>query len=329
MATLSLIGADTQLGRETADGLKRANLNASVQLMSGDASLLADSEGEALVMSAIDERVVLASDLIVSAADPTIAAKVWAFAGENGPPMIDINGSLEAQPSARIRSPLTEPDGYYAGRSKLSVIAQPAATVLALLLRRIHAAFPIRHTVAQVFEPASERGLAGIQELQQQVTSLLSFRPLEKKVFDAQIGFNLLPRYGEDAPESLAEVEARIVRHLVSLLAAGVPIPSLRLIQAPVFHGYTLSLWIEFDTRPSRTALEEAIATAQIDVRGEDVEPPTNVGVAGQSGVTAGMVEIDRNHPSAAWLFAAADNYQIAADNAVALARSILGEKGR
>jgi aspartate-semialdehyde dehydrogenase len=243
--------------------------------------------------------------------------------------VIDINGNLEGQPSARIRSPLNEPDAYNAGRSKLWVIAHPAAAVLALLLRRIHAAFPIRQTVAQLFEPASERGLAGIQELQQQVTSLLSFRPLEKKIFDAQLGFNLLPRYGEDAPESLAEVEARIGRHLVSLLAATVPMPSLRLIQAPVFHGYTLSLWIEFDTRPNTTALEEAIASAQIDVRGSDVEPPSNVGVAGQSGVTIGMVEADRNHPSAVWLFAAADNYQVSADNAVALARSILGEKGR
>jgi aspartate-semialdehyde dehydrogenase len=152
---------------------------------------------------------------------------------------------------------------------------------------------------------------------------------MEKKVFDAQLGFNMLARYGEDAPESLADVEARISRHLVSLLAAAVPMPSLRLIQAPVFHGYTLSLWMEFESRPDPADLEQAIASAQVDVRGSDVEQPSNVGVAGQSGVTAGMIEHDRNHPRGVWLFAAADNYQIAADNAVALAASLLGDDER
>lgn len=329
MPIISLVGADTQLGREVADGLKRTDLKASVQLLGDATSILAETDDEALIMSAIDQRLVLASDLIISAAGAMTTAKAWEFTGEAGPPLIDITGALEAQPSARIRSPLTEPEGFYAGRSRLSVMAHPAAATLTLLLRRIHAAFPIRHTIAQIFEPASERGLAGIQELQQQVASLLSFRPMEKKVFDAQLGFNMLPRYGDDAPEALAEVEARIGRHLVSLLAASVPMPSLRLIQAPVFHGYTMSLWIEFDTRPQPTELEEAIASAQIEVRGSDVEPPSNVGVAGQSGVTVGQIEVDRNHPAGMWLFAVADNYQIAADNAVALARIVLGDNSR
>ena len=30
----------------------------------------------------------------------------------------------------------------------------------------------------------------------------------------------------------------------------GVPMPSLRLIQAPVFHGYTFSAWVEFEENP-------------------------------------------------------------------------------
>jgi aspartate-semialdehyde dehydrogenase len=324
VATISLVGADTQLGREVADALKRAHLEASVQLLGEESSLIAEEEGEAAFLSAVEEPLLRASDLIVFAGDAATTARAWDLAGEDGPPAIDITGSLESQPSARIRSPLTEPAGFDSGPSHLFVLAHPAAAALALILQRIHGEFPIRHTVAQIFEPASERGGAGIHELQQQVTSLLSFRQMDKKVFDAQLGFNMLARYGEEAPESLADVEARIGRHLATLLAAAVPMPSLRLIQAPVFHGYTLSLWVEFEQRPARADLEEALASAQIDVRGADVEAPSNVGVAGQSGVTVGMVDHDRNHPRGVWLFAAADNYQLAADNAVALARSIL-----
>ena len=49
----------------------------------------------------------------------------------------------------------------------------------------------------------------------------------------------LLASYGEEAMEPLGSVEERIEKHLASLLSAwpGIPMPSLRLIQAPVFHG--------------------------------------------------------------------------------------------
>ena len=70
------------------------------------------------------------------------------------------------------------------------MLAHPAATAIALMFSNLP--HPLRHSVIQIFEPASERGQAGIHELQQQSTGLLSFRQLEKKVFDAQLGFDML-----------------------------------------------------------------------------------------------------------------------------------------
>src|SRR5207247_300203 len=71
--------------------------------------------------------------------------------------------------------------------------------------------------VVTVLEPASERGQAGISELQKQSANLLSFQPLPKAVFDAQLAFNVLPEYGEDAPLALQTVEDRISRDLAAL----------------------------------------------------------------------------------------------------------------
>lgn len=327
MPTISIVGSETLLGREVREGLEKARLGKSLQLIgaSDEASgILAGSEGEATVMSPMDERLLRASDVIVSTTGAAATARAWSFVEDSKTTFIDLSGRLESDPGARLRSPLTET--AYSGTSNLLVVAHPAAVVLSMFLTRLHRAAPIRHSVVQVFEPASERGNAGLQELQQQVTSLLSFRPMEKRVFDAQLGFNMLARYGEEAPEALADVEARIDRHLATLLAGAVPMPSLRLVQAPVFHGYTFSMWVEFESRPSADAAAEAIASAQIDVRGADVEPPTNVGVAGQSGLTVGMIEPDRNHPRGMWLWGAADNYQVTADSAIALVRSVVGD---
>ncbi len=45
--------------------------------------------------------------------------------------------------------------------------------------------------------------MPGVEELQQQTVSLLSFKSLPKAVFDNQLSFNLLARYGEEAPRPL------------------------------------------------------------------------------------------------------------------------------
>jgi aspartate-semialdehyde dehydrogenase len=168
-----------------------------------------------------------------------------------------------------------------------------------------------------------------VNELQQQTLSLLSFKNLPKAVFDTQLSFNLLARYGEEAPAPLEETEMRIERHLASLLALpgdgeGAPMPSLRLIQAPVFHGYSFSAWVEFVDAPDMEALESGLATDGIEVRGGEFEPPSNVGQAGQGGIAVGAIAADRNRAEAAWLWFVADNVRLAAENAVAVAREVV-----
>jgi aspartate-semialdehyde dehydrogenase len=152
----------------------------------------------------------------------------------------------------------------------------------------------------------------------------LSFHKLKMDVFDAQLSFNMLARYGEEAMEPLEGVEQRIERHLASLLAAypAIPMPSLRLIQAPVFHGHSFSVWVEFEENPGPKALARALADEGLDVRSDD--PPTNVSIAGQTGLSVGAIATDPNQPRAAWFWMVADNLRLAAENALAVARERL-----
>ena len=68
--------------------------------------------------------------------------------------------------------------------------------------------------VATVFEPASEHGQKGMDELHEQTVNLLSFQPLPKKVFDTQVAFNMVARYGEQCAPALATIERAIAQAL-------------------------------------------------------------------------------------------------------------------
>ena len=100
--------------------------------------------------------------------------------------------------------------------------------------------------------------------------------------------------------------------------------PSLRLVQAPVFHGYSFSAWVEFVSNPGVEALESGLAADAIDVHGADAEPPTIVGQAGQGGIAVGGIVPDRNEPEACWFWLVADNLRLMAENAVAVAGQIV-----
>jgi aspartate-semialdehyde dehydrogenase len=325
---IALVGSETLLGREIREVFSETSLGEQLRLLAGDEeesariSVIGD---EPAILKRLDpDEIEDAAIVILAGSEESSTAALAA-----NPPgvVIDLTGATEEDPDARVRAPQLEGSDFRPDREGPQVTAHPAALAIALVLTRIHRAYAISRAIVQIFEPASERGKSGIDELQKQVVSLLSFQQIPKEVFGAQLGFNMLPKLGEESAVQLHEVEDRIDRHLATLLertATGMPMPSIRVSQAPVFHGYSFSMWIEFEEAPDVNSLEEALVGDWIDVRGADVEPPDNVGVAGQSGVTVGAITPDRNDGNAVWLWAAADNLRLIAETAALITRELV-----
>jgi len=332
--SIAIVGGETLLGKEVNELLEARKIPAKIQLVASIAaedsdkvaSVLALGEEEPIVMGSIESSDLASAQIVILAASKESGHKVYEKirGAKPAPVVIDLTGALEDLAESRLRAPMVEPPGFEA-KGPVQTIAHPAAIAIALLVTHLQKATVIRRSVIEIFEPVSERGKAGIDELQKQAVALLSFKPLPKAVFDAQISFNMLSQYGSEAPLSLEEIELKIDRHLASLLAAsGAPMPSLRLIQAPVFHGYSISVWLEFEENPGMDSIFQALGSSNVDVRTADHEPPTNVGVAGQGGITVGSITQDRNQPRAWWFWIAADNLQIAAENAGEVVREYL-----
>jgi aspartate-semialdehyde dehydrogenase len=328
--TIAIVGSETLAGREVREVLREAGIDARIELVSGAAepgSVIAEEGGEAVVISELRSAVVVDARIMVlcGSAESSRRALAQAAVRKTSPALVDVSGALEDEPSARLRAPMVEPAGPLSAAG-IQVIAHPAAIALALFLKKLADVREVRQVVAVIFEPASERGASGIDELQKQTASLFSFKPLPKDVYDAQVSFNMLPAWGAEAPQSLADVELRIERHLATLLGldSPVPMPSLRLVQAPVFHGYSFSVWVRFAGPPNVEAIASELSSTHIDVRTGDQEPPSNAGVAGQGGITVGSIAADRNEPQACWFWMVADNLRIVAENCVEVIRELV-----
>jgi aspartate-semialdehyde dehydrogenase len=325
----ALVGSETLLGREIQEVLEARNNGAQITAYAstGEGNF-GEQEGEAVYLEALEARSLREHEAVILAGSREGALKAYELVKAAGghPPVIDCTGDLDTQPEAHIAAPLLTPGE--AGSGWLFVVAHPAASALALVLVRLARQKQIQQAIAHIFEPASERGKRGVSELHQQTTSLLSFKRLEKEIFDAQLSFNLLSQYGEEAPQKLSTIEQRIERHTATILSRDplprpIPMPSLRLLQAPVFHGYSISLWVLFNENIDALELGESLASAQIDIRNPEQEAPHAVGAAGQSGLIAGDIRVDRNNPRAAWLWIVGDNLRLTADAAADLVSSL------
>lgn len=325
----AIVGAASLKGKEIAEMLNERNFPAA------DIRLLDDDEAMGQLESMGDEISFIQRvraeqfehvDFTFFASDQESTRRSWKDARDAGSAIIDLSAVLENEAGASVRSLWVERERGQLAPPDLQpgpcVAAHPVAVALALLLLRAQKAGAVRRVVATVFEPASEHGQRGMDELHQQTVNLLSFQPLPKDVFDAQVAFNMVARYGPKSEPALDSVEARILRHYRKIAGDHAPQLSLQLLQAPVFHGHALSVFLEMEDPVGVQGLSQALTGDHVTVPAAEDDPPSNVSAAGQADILLSL-KSDPLQPNGVWLWAAADNLRISALTAVECAESM------
>jgi aspartate-semialdehyde dehydrogenase len=326
---IAIVGAATLKGKELAEALNDRNFP------SIDVKLLDDEDSLGKLETLGDEVSFIQSlrpdqfdkvDFTFFASDQESTRKSWKLARDGGSAILDLSSALENEAGAVVRSPWLERQLGRTLTPELQpgpvVVAHPAAVALAILLVRAQKAGAIRQVISTIFEPASEVGQKGMDELHEQTVNLLSFQGLPKNIYDTQLAFNLVARYGDRAVGSLGQIQETISRHYRAIAGDGAPIPSILLAQAPVFHGHAFSIHLEMAQRADLEVLSQALAGEHVTVTTTADESPSNVNAAGQGSILISL-QADPNQINGVWLWAATDNLRIAASTAVECAESM------
>jgi aspartate-semialdehyde dehydrogenase len=331
----AIVGAGTLKGKEVVEMLSERNFPAA------DIRLLDDDESIGQLEAAGDEINFIQSlrseqftnvDFTFFAADAQSTRNNWKRARDAGSAIIDLSGALEKEPGAQVRSLWIEREREKMWQPELQpapcIVPHPAAVTLALLLLRARKAGTIRNAVATVFEPASEQGQKGMDELHQQTVNLLSFQTLPKDVFDAQVAFNMVARYGQKSYLSLDSLEARVRRQYQELSGADAPQPAIMMLQPPVFHGNALSLYLEMEQPVNEPRFLEALGGDHVTLAAtqDDDSQPSNVNTAGQPNILVSL-KSEVSNPNGIWIWAAVDNLRVAAMTAVECAESMIATR--
>jgi aspartate-semialdehyde dehydrogenase len=216
------------------------------------------------------------------------------------------------------------------------IVANPNCTTMAAMpvLKPLHVEAGLVRMVASTYQAVSGSGLAGVEELDEQVRkvaeqatalvhdgSAVSFPEPHKYV--APIAFNVLPMAGSIVDDG--ELETDEEKKLRNESRKILEIPELRVsgtcVRVPVYTGHSLSLNVEFAQPLSVARAHEVLGSAP-GVQLTDV--PTPLQAAGQDVSYVGRVRQDG--PNGLALFVSADNLRKgAALNAVQIAELLAG----
>lgn len=327
---IAIAGASTLLGKELAEDLQESSLAAAtVSLLDdGDAAgKLENLADELTFIQRVEAAAFEGADYVFFAATPEMTRQHFEAAHRSGASVIDLSFALENEPGALVMAPWVEtPSAAKPDLATPAVVsAHPVALMLALTASRLQTAVDVKALSATVLQPASAWGRAAMDELHQQTVNLLSFQSLPKDTFDAQTAFNLVPSLGPEATVSLTDGTKRIRDHYERLGDGSLPELGVQVVQAPVFHGFAISLAVELHAAASQDKLETALGCDQIDVVLDDSDPPSNVSAAGQNDILA---RVSSEPPGALettrfWIWMTADNLRLAALNAIACATEL------
>ena len=315
---IAIVGSTSLLGKELREMLENRSLTMGrlVLLETEEyAGLLQEFAGEIQITQVVSPDAFEDIDIAFFSCGPEIMESYVASGAKFPDLTLDLTQTgLEGTVYLHgISNPrLLRAHGYF-------VNPHPAAIVIGRILSHLHNTFAVESSAVTVLEPASERGNAGVDELQEQTVSLLNFQQVEKKVFHGQLAFNILPE-----PEASLRTERRILDQLEAIFGKTFPKPVLNVVQAPVFHSHSFSMFLNVYAKTEELSAHFSEDPAFFINDINDVNGgPSPVSVVGSDKI---HIEHLRNAGQARShaLWVVADNLRIAASNAIQTAEHIM-----
>jgi aspartate-semialdehyde dehydrogenase len=316
---IAIVGSSSPLGKELKEILESSGFpTGRLSLLETEeyAGLLQEFAGEIRITQIVSPEAFVDTDIAFFACSPEII-DAYAASGSPFPELtIDLtqtgrNGILFVRglsDAALLHGP-----GYY-------INPHPATIALGRVLAKIQSAFHLESASVTILQPASERGSAGVNELQEQTIELLNFQNVENRMFGGQLAFNLLAEI-----DTARRTEHLVRQQLSALFGTKLPPIGIAAVQAPVFHSHAFSIFLQLQEKTSSAQIADCLrdAGSGLTVHEEGGLSPSPVTVVGSDVVHVVRVATEPSQHSC-FLWVVADNLRIAASNAIQMAETLM-----
>ena len=200
-------------------------------------------------------------DIVLGAAENDIAERFAPAIVKAGAVFVDNSSAFRLDPKVPLVIPEINPEDvkWHSG-----IISNPNCTTIVTLvaINALAKESPIETIIASSYQAVSGAGKNGIDELHDEVAALAAGKPVEPKVFQYQIAYNVIPQIGGEAFEGYTseemkmQNEGRKIMHLPELKV------SCTCVRVPVVRSHSVSIVVRTKEKISVERARELIAAA-------------------------------------------------------------------
>jgi aspartate-semialdehyde dehydrogenase len=278
-------------------------------------------------------------DLALFSAGATASRRLAPRVAAAGATVIDNSSAWRMDPAVPLVVP--EVNAHDLDEIPKGIVANPNCTTMVAMpvMAALHREAGLRSMVVSTYQAVSGGGLAGVQELDDQIrkgadgAAALTHdgRAVElpaPEKFPRTIAFNVVPLAGSIVDDGTEETDEEQKLRNESRKILGIPdlVLSGTCVRVPVFNGHSLSVNAAFNRPISSDRAREVLADAP-GVRLADI--PTPLDVTGGDLTHVGRIRRDPTSEHGLALFLSGDNLRKgAALNAVQIAEVLLERRG-
>ena len=200
-------------------------------------------------------------DIVLGAAENDIAERFAPAIVKAGAVFVDNSSAFRLDPKVPLVIPEINPEDvkWHSG-----IISNPNCTTIVTLvaINALAKESPIETIIASSYQAVSGAGKNGIDELHDEVAALAAGKPVEPKVFQYQIAYNVIPQIGGEAymgytsEEMKMQNEGRKILHLPEMKV------SCTCVRVPVVRSHSVSVVRRTKEKISVERARELIAAA-------------------------------------------------------------------
>ncbi len=307
-----LVGTDTMRGNELKNILSKKSFPLEdIDFFDPDVeeeySKLTQFRGEPKVIKPLEKKSLQGADLVFLAADKKVNQEFGRFAGKEKIIAIDLSGTFNADEKIPVVVSGVNDEIVTRGKSALIANPHPVTIILSHLFHAVLGEFGLLKAISFILQPVSAFEKSGIDELAEQSYAMLSSSTLSKKVFKEQIAFNVLSHTEKADRNGFSSVEKQITSEIRRVLSSYDFPLSLSVIQAPVFHTYSIMTYLELERNADIQDLKD-IFTKGPFFKFPVSALPSPLSVAGEEKICIGQIKKESSLPCSFWIWAVADN---------------------
>ncbi len=327
---VAILGATGAVGQEMLKVLEEYDIPVEKLLPLASARSAGGTvkfRGRDVVIEEATEQSFTGMDFVLGAVKNGMSKKFAPAIVKSGAVYIDNSSAFRLDPEVPLVVP--EINGEDAFLNK-GIIANPncSSIITLLAVSAISRISPIKSMIACTYQAVSGAGQGGLLELEDQMRALAEGRPIERKVFAAQIANNVIPCIGDELDnlytdeEMKMQNEGRRILHLPELKV------TCTCVRVPVMRSHSISVTLRTERKVSVEEAKEAVRNCPGCLLVEDYEGrnyPTPLDTSNQDLVWVGRIREDLTDENGLTLWCCGDQIRKgAASNAVQILKKLI-----